>query len=92
VTGQRTQAADEAYEDVPTAPSTSRPTRNDACHCGSNQKYKFCHLTADEIAWRSSGDDVVDLQPSRAARRLTRSRRIPRVRGGEEKATSREVV
>jgi hypothetical protein len=27
---------------------TDAPTRNDACHCGSGEKYKRCHLRADE--------------------------------------------
>lgn len=28
----------------------ARPGRNDACHCGSGQKYKKCHLEEDERA------------------------------------------
>lgn len=26
-----------------------KPSRNDACWCGSNQKYKKCHMASDEI-------------------------------------------
>jgi len=29
---------------------TTRPGRNDPCHCGSGKKYKHCHLRADETA------------------------------------------
>ena len=28
----------------------SKPGRNDPCHCGSGQKYKKCHLVADDAA------------------------------------------
>ena len=28
----------------------SKPGRNDPCHCGSGQKYKKCHLAADDAA------------------------------------------
>ena len=28
--------------------------RNDPCHCGSGQKYKKCHLPADEAAERAA--------------------------------------
>ncbi len=28
----------------------SKPGRNDPCHCGSGQKYKKCHLSADDTA------------------------------------------
>jgi hypothetical protein len=28
--------------------------RNDPCHCGSNKKYKQCHLGADEAAAREA--------------------------------------
>lgn len=27
-----------------------KPGRNDPCHCGSGQKYKKCHLAADDTA------------------------------------------
>lgn len=27
-----------------------KPGRNDPCHCGSGQKYKKCHLAADDAA------------------------------------------
>lgn len=30
-----------------------RPGRNEACHCGSGQKYKHCCLTKDEEAGRA---------------------------------------
>ena len=30
--------------------------RNDACHCGSGQKYKKCHAAADDAA--KSADDT----------------------------------
>jgi hypothetical protein len=29
-----------------------RMGRNDACRCGSEKKYKHCHLPADEITYR----------------------------------------
>lgn len=29
---------------------SSRPGRNDPCHCGSGRKYKHCHLREDETA------------------------------------------
>ena len=29
-----------------------KPGRNDTCHCGSGAKYKRCHETADQKAWR----------------------------------------
>ena len=29
---------------------SERPGRNDPCHCGSGNKYKKCHLEADEAA------------------------------------------
>jgi hypothetical protein len=29
---------------------TTRPGRNDLCHCGSGKKYKRCHLDSDEAA------------------------------------------
>ena len=29
-----------------------KPGRNDPCHCGSGAKYKRCHETADQKAWR----------------------------------------
>jgi hypothetical protein len=31
-----------------------RPGRNDVCWCGSNRKYKKCHLDSDDEALRSS--------------------------------------
>ncbi|HEY2016448.1 MAG TPA: SEC-C domain-containing protein [Bryobacteraceae bacterium] len=35
-------------EPKPEAPDTPKPGRNDPCWCGSNKKYKKCHLAEDE--------------------------------------------
>ncbi len=34
-------------------PDAERPGRNDPCWCGSEKKYKKCHLDADEDARRA---------------------------------------
>ena len=60
------------------------PSRNSPCHCGSDQKYKHCHLTTDRLPAAPGAD--VKLSPSRAARRLTAKRKLPRVRAGEGNA------
>jgi hypothetical protein len=33
-----------------TAPSKTRPGRNEPCHCGSGRKYKQCCLAKDDAA------------------------------------------
>lgn len=35
---------------------TSRPGRNDVCHCGSGKKYKKCCLAKDEASDRAARD------------------------------------
>jgi hypothetical protein len=37
-----------------TATTTTKPGRNEPCHCGSGRKYKQCHLQQDEAEARAA--------------------------------------
>jgi len=53
-----------------TAPTSSRPGRNEPCHCGSGKKYKHCCLAKDEAdatAARANAAAEAAAQPSEAA-------------------------
>jgi hypothetical protein len=47
--------------------TTSRPGRNDPCHCGSGRKYKQCCLQKDEAAARDARAKTADEAPGPAA-------------------------
>jgi hypothetical protein len=46
--------------------TTSRPGRNDPCHCGSGRKYKQCCLQKDEAAARDARAKAADEAPAPA--------------------------
>jgi hypothetical protein len=45
----------------------TRPRRNEACHCGSERKYKQCCLSKDEAADRAARAKAAESAPAPAA-------------------------
>jgi hypothetical protein len=53
-----------------TAPTSTRPGRNEPCHCGSGHKYKHCCLEKDDTkaaAIRANAAEDAAAQPAEAA-------------------------
>jgi methionyl aminopeptidase len=74
--------------------SRARPGRNDPCWCGSGQKYKKCHLPADEGALAAARPGRRQLTPGKVTPRRAVPSHIPRpdyAQTGRPKSLGRDV-
>lgn len=66
------------------ATHTSRPGRNEPCHCGSEKKYKHCCLVKDQEAEREAREK----EAKKAAAKAKREAKKAAEKGEEEEAAS----
>jgi hypothetical protein len=76
--------------------ATSRPGRNEPCHCGSGTKYKHCCLSKDEAAdqkareKREKAEKAAAAKAEKAAKKAKDAGEEPREAAEEAAATPRQ--